>query len=168
MVIIHPLKFKLYRLDDIMDHLNKLYFTLLKNYNPNLNSSDPEFLILCYAHLDDGRCKQRIQCSSKQEAEALSSHIEYLYNKEKYELAVEKNQKIKTNADRVITQTIKECVGIVYDGLDDKVFETAFELSKKQLDEKKFGKYLIYDMDKLYESTLLNYKLLTAYPFDTI
>ena len=132
----------------------------------NSTSSDPEFLILCYAHLDDGRCKERIQCSSKQEAEALSSHIEYLYNKEKYELAVEKNQKIKNNADRVIKQIIKECVGIVYDGLDDKVFETAFELSKMQLDEEKFGKYLIYDMDKLYERILLNYRILTSYPFE--
>lgn len=149
-----------------MMKLTQLYLTLLKQYNPNLDSSDPEFLILCYAHLDDGRCKERIQCSSKQEAEALSSHIEYLYNKEKYELAVEKNQKIKNNADRVIKQTIKECVGIVYDGLDDKVFETAFELSKMQLDEEKFGKYLIYDMDKLYERILLNYRILTSYPFE--
>ena len=149
-----------------MMKLTQLYLTLLKQYNPNLDTSDPEFLILCYAHLDYGRCKQRIQCSSKQEAEALSSHIEYLYNKEKYELAVEKNQKIKNNADRVIKQTIKECVGIVYDGLDDKVFETAFELSKQQLDEEKFGKYLIYDMDKLYERILLNYRILTSYPFE--
>lgn len=149
-----------------MMKLTQLYLTLLKQYNPNLDSSDPEFLILCYAHLDDGRCKERIQCSSKQEAEALSSHIEYLYNKEKYELAVEKNQKIKNNADRVIKQIIKECVGIVYDGLDDKVFETAFELSKMQLDEEKFGKYLIYDMDKLYERILLNYRILTSYPFE--
>lgn len=148
-----------------MMKLTQLYLTLLKQYNPNLDSSEPEFLILCYAHLDDGRCKQRIQCSSKQEAEALSSHIEYLYNKEKYELAVEKNQKIKTNADRVIKQTIKECVRVVYDGLDDKVFETAFELSKKQLDEEKFGNHFIHNMDSLYENILLNYKFLVAYPF---
>ena len=143
-----------------MMKLTQLYLTLLKQYNPNLDSSDPEFLILCYAHLDDGRCKQQIQCSSKQEAEALSSHIEYLYNKEKYELAVEKNQKIKTNADRVIKQTIKECVSVVYDGLDDKVFETAFELSKMQLDKQYFGNHFIHDMDLLYENILLNYKLL--------
>lgn len=143
-----------------MKHLNQLYLTLLKNYNPNLDSSDPEFLILCYAHVDNGRCKEQIQCSSKQEAEKLSSHIEYLYNKEKYELAVEKNQKIKTNADRIIKQTIKECVNIVYDGLDDKVFETAFELSKMQLDKQYFGNHFIYDMDLLYENILLNYKLL--------
>ena len=77
-----------------MKHLNQLYLTLLKNYNPNLDSSNPEFLILCYAHVNNGRSKERIQCSSKQEAEKLSSHIEYLYNKEKYELAVEKNQSI--------------------------------------------------------------------------
>lgn len=148
-----------------MMKLTQLYLTLLKQYNPNLDSSDPEFLILCYAHLDDGRCKQRIQCSSKQEAEALSSHIEYLYNKEKYELAVEKNQKIKTNADRVIKQTIKECVGVVYDGLDDKMFETAFELSKMQLDKQQFGNHFIHNMDSLYENILLNYKFLVAYPF---
>ena len=143
-----------------MMKLTQLYLTLLKQYNPNLDSSDPEFLILCYAHVDNGRCKEQIQCSSKQEAEKLSSHIEYLYNKEKYELAVEKNQKIKTNADRVIKQTIKECVNIVYDGLDDKVFETAFELSKMQLDKQYFGNHFIYDMDLLYENILLNYKLL--------
>ena len=158
------MKFKLYRLDDIMKHLNQLYLTLLKQYNPNLDSSDPEFLILCYAHLDDGRCKERIQCSSKQEAEALSSHIEYLYNKEKYELAVEKNQKIKNNADRVIKQTIKECVGIVYDGLDDKVFETAFELSKCNWISNSLVIISSINMDSLYENILLNYKFLAAYP----
>lgn len=137
----------------------------MKNYNPNLDSSNPEFLILCYAHVNNGRSKERIQCSSKQEAEKLSSHIEYLYNKEKYELAVEKNQKIKTNADCIIKQTIKECVGIVYDSLDDKVFETAFELSKMQLDKQQFGNHFIHNMDSLYENILLNYKFLTDYPF---
>ena len=148
-----------------MKHLNQLYLTLLKNYNPNLDSSNPEFLILCYAHVNNGRSKERIQCSSKQEAEKLSSHIEYLYNKEKYELAVEKNQKIKTNADCIIKQTIKECVGIVYDSLDDKVFKTAFELSKMQLDKQQFGNHFIHNMDSLYENILLNYKFLTDYPF---
>lgn len=147
-----------------MMKLTQLYLTLLKQYNPNLDSSDPEFLILCYAHLDDGRCKERIQCSSKQEAETLSSHIEYLYNKEKYELAVEKNQKIKNNADRLIKQTIKECVGIVYDDLDDKLFEITFELSKMQLDKQQFGNHFIHNMDSLYENILLNYKFLSAYP----
>ena len=147
-----------------MMKLTQFYLTLLKQYNPNLDSSDPEFLILCYAHLDDGRCKERIQCSSKQEAETLSSHIEYLYNKEKYELAVEKNQKIKNNADRLIKQTIKECVGIVYDDLDDKLFEITFELSKMQLDKQQFGNHFIHNMDSLYENILLNYKFLSAYP----
>lgn len=147
-----------------MMKLTQLYLTLLKQYNPNLDSSDPEFLILCYAHLDDGRCKERIQCSSKQEAETLSSHIEYLYNKEKYELAVEKNQKIKNNADRLIKQTIKECVGIVYDDLDDKLFEITFELSKMQLDKQQFGNHFIHNMDSLYENILLNYKFLSTYP----
>ena len=147
-----------------MMKLTQLYLTLLKQYNPNLDSSDPEFLILCYAHLDDGRCKERVQCSSKQEAETLSSHIEYLYNKEKYELAVEKNQKIKNNADRLIKQTIKECVGIVYDDLDDKLFEITFELSKMQLDKQQFGNHFIHNMDSLYENILLNYKFLSAYP----
>ena len=147
-----------------MMKITQLYLTLLKQYNPNLDSSDPEFLILCYAHLDDGRCKERIQCSSKQEAETLSSHIEYLYNKEKYELAVEKNQKIKNNADRLIKQTIKECVRIIYDDLDDKLFEIAFELSKMQLDKQQFGNHFIHNMDSLYENILLNYKFLSTYP----
>ena len=61
---------------------------------------------------------------------------------------------------------MQECVGIIHKDFDNAAFQSAFELSKKQLDEEKFGKYLIYDMDKLYERILLNYKLLTSYPFE--
>ena len=79
-------------------------------------------------------------------------------------MAVEKNQKIKNNADRLIKQTIKECVGIVYDDLDDKLFEITFELSKMQLDKQQFGNHFIHNMDSLYENILLNYKFLSTYP----
>lgn len=142
----------------MMKPFTRLYLNLLQNYNQNLDTSD--FLILCYAHLDNGRCKERIQCSSKQEAEKLSNHIEFLYNKEEYQKAFEKNQQIKNNADFAIKKVIKECVSVICYGLDDKVFDSAFELSKIQCEQLQSDVQFSYDMDDLYEKTLLNYKLL--------
>lgn len=140
-----------------------IYLNLLCDYNPNLDTSNSDFVIAWYAYLDDGKCKK---CETKFEAEQLSNHVSYVFDKEKYQKAFKQNQKIKTNAEQKIKQLMQECVGIIHKNFDNAAFQSAFELSKQQLDEEKFGKYLIYDMDKLYERTLLNYKVFTAYPFE--
>lgn len=61
-----------------------IYLNLLCDYNPNLDTSNSDFVIAWYAYLDDGKCKK---CETKFEAEQLSNHVSYVFDKEKYQKA---------------------------------------------------------------------------------
>lgn len=75
---------------------------------------------------------KRKKFTSASEAQKFSTNVEYIYDEQQYQEAVEKNNQIKVHAENEIRRLIKEHLVLdSEDKLDNALFELAFELGEE-------------------------------------
>ena len=108
-----------------MKPLNQIYSELMKERKYVYRH---DFLKYCYAY-KNGEAKK---FTSASEAQQFSTNVEYIYDEERYQEAVEKNNQIEVHAENEIKRLIKERLVLdSEDKLDNALFELAYKIGEE-------------------------------------
>lgn len=140
-----------------MKTLNQIYSELMKEHKYVYQH---DFLKHCYAY-KNGEAKK---FTSASEAQKFSTNVEYVYDEQQYQEAVEKNNQIEAHAENEIKRLMKERLGVdSNDKLDNAFFELAFELGEKEFDNEceNFDSCSYEDKDYLFVLVGVYYEKIT-------